>query len=272
MKPMKSKYISLLTVSVTLLTAEMSTADVLTLQPVDDSFISTISGESGTPFGNADQLAMTGWLDIGARRPLLKFDLSPIPDGWTVLSAVLTLQLVYIHPTSWPTFASEAWRMPNDNWVEATVTWNSYDQTGAVAVATNVLDAAIGSRVWNISIPDWNYAEDLLDNAVTFEMRWGQELSQHFKYVGYSSTEGTVAPTLRIEYIPRLTITRTNELITVSWPGPAAGWLLERTNVLNGVSAPWPPVSLPYQTNGNTLSVTFTNTPAVGNQFFRLHR
>jgi hypothetical protein len=272
MKPMKLNYISLLAVALACLTAGTAPADVLTLQPVDDSTISTITGEPGTPFGNADQLAMTGWLDIGARRPLLKFDLSPIPDGWTVLSAVLTLQLVYIHPTSWPTFASEVWRMPNDNWVETTVTWNSYDQTGAVAVATNILDAAIGPRVWNISIADWNYAADLLDEAVTFELRWSQELSQHFKYVGYSSKEGTVTPTLRIEFIPRLTITRTNELIIVSWPAPAAGWLLERTNVLSGVSAPWPPVSPPYQTNGNTLSVTFTNTPAVGSQFFRLHK
>ena len=202
MKQMKSKYISLLAVALALLTAGTSPADMLTLQPVDDSTISTITGEPDTPFGNADQLAMTGWLDIGARRPLLKFDLSPIPDGWTLLSAVLTLQLVYIHPTSWPTFASEAWRMPNDNWVEATVTWNSYDQTGAVAVATNVLDAAIGPRVWNIRIADWNYAEDLLDNAVTFQTRWGLENNQWLKHVAYSSKEGTVVPTFRIEYLP----------------------------------------------------------------------
>ena len=78
-----------------------------------------------------------------------------------------------------------------------------------------------------------------------------------------------MAPTLRIEYIPVLTITRTNELITVSWPGPADGWLLERTNVLSSASAPWPVVPPPYETNGGTISVTFTNTPAVGNQFFR---
>lgn len=262
----------LLVGSLVSLTAEVSTAGVVTLQPVDDAFISTISGEDNTPFGNADQLAMTGWLDIGARRPLLKFDLSPIPDGWAVLSAVLTLEQVYLNPSSWQTFATEAWRMPNDNWVEATVTWNSYDQTGAVQVAILQPPQTNSPRVWNISIADWNYAEDLLDDAVTFELRWGQELSQHFKYVGYSSKEGTVAPTLRIEFIPRLTITRTNELIIVSWPAPAVGWLLERTNVLNGVSAPWPLVPPPYQTNGDTISVTFTNTPAVGSQFFRLHK
>ena len=132
-----------------------------------------------------------------------------------------------------------------------------------------------GTRVWNIRIADWNYAEDLLDNAVTFENALGAHgLSQAI--TNKSATAARKArwlPTLRIEYIPRLTITiETNELITVSWPGPADGWLLERTNVLSGASAPWPVVPPPYETNGGTISMTFTNTPAVGNQFFRLHK
>ena len=126
--------------------------------------------------------------------------------------------------------------------------------------------------VWDIRIADWNYAADLLDNAVTFETRWGDESNQWWKFTGFSSKEGTVAPTLRIEYVPVLSITRTNELITVSWPGLADGWSLERTNVLSSASAPWPLVAPPYETNGGTISVTFTNTPAVGSQFFRLHK
>lgn len=269
---MKSEYISLLAVGLALLTAETSPADVVTLQPVDDSMISTLAGQSDTPYGNASQLGVVGWLDIGATRALLKFDLRSIPDGWAVLSAVLTLEQVYLHPSSWPTFPIEAWRMPNDNWAEATVTWNSYAQTGAVQVASVQPPQTNSPKILNIRIADWAYAGDLLDDAVTFELRWGDELSQHYKNVGYSSKEGTVTPTLRIEYIPALATTRTNELIIVSWPAPAVGWLLERTNGLNGVTAPWPQVAPPYQTNGSTISVTITNTPAVGNQFFRLHK
>jgi hypothetical protein len=125
--------------------------------------------------------------------------------------------------------------------------------------------------VWNIRIADWNYAQDLLDDAVTFETRW-QGGDNFWLFTGFSSKEGTVAPTLRIEYIPVLTITQTDDLITVSWSGPADGWLLERTNVLSGASAPWPVVPPPYETNGGTVSMTFTNTPAVENQFFRLHK
>ena len=74
---------------------------------------------------------------------------------------------------------------------------------------------------------------------------------------------------------PRLTITLNSQLstINVSWPAPSDGWVLECTNSLPSVAlASWPQVPPPYQTNAGTISVTFTNTPAAGNQFFRLHK
>jgi hypothetical protein len=73
---------------------------------------------------------------------------------------------------------------------------------------------------------------------------------------------------------PWLTInpTTTNTFI-VSWPAPAEGWVLERTNALPAVAvASWPAVAQPYQTNAGIISVTFTNNPPTGNQFFRLHK
>lgn len=72
--------------------------------------------------------------------------------------------------------------------------------------------------------------------------------------------------------IPRLTITQTNERITISWPVLVDAWGLESTNALGDASALWPPVPPPYQTNAGTVSVTITNAPAIGNQFFRLHK
>ena len=85
----------------------------------------------------------------------------------------------------------------------------------------------------------------------------------------YLFTLGEVAPTA-----PRLSIILNPQLssMTVTWPSFANGWVLERTNALGGVSAQWPQVSPPYQTNGETISVSFTNSPAVGKQFFRLRK
>jgi hypothetical protein len=69
---------------------------------------------------------------------------------------------------------------------------------------------------------------------------------------------------------PYLTITRSNTTVVVSWPLPADGWLLDRTNRLDGVSAPWPQIPPPYQTNGSNLQ--FTESSPAGNRFYRLHK
>ena len=72
---------------------------------------------------------------------------------------------------------------------------------------------------------------------------------------------------------PRLSLQSTStNVFLLSWLAPADGWLLERTNVLNGSTNPWPQVPPPYQTNNDVIFVNFTNVPPVANQFFRLHK
>jgi hypothetical protein len=70
---------------------------------------------------------------------------------------------------------------------------------------------------------------------------------------------------------PWLTIeqTATNSVV-VWWPLAAEGWVLEWTNRLDAVSAPWPQVSPPYQTNA-TQAWIVEPAPA-GNRFYRLHK
>jgi hypothetical protein len=69
---------------------------------------------------------------------------------------------------------------------------------------------------------------------------------------------------------PRLTIARSNATVVVSWPRPAEGWVLEATNALPGVAAPWPQILPPYQTNGANLQ--FLEPAPVGKRFYRLRR
>jgi len=71
---------------------------------------------------------------------------------------------------------------------------------------------------------------------------------------------------------PRLSVTLDSQLstVTVSWPLPADGWVLEWTNQVVGVSAPWPRIPPPYQTNG--AHVQFTELSPAGNRFYRLHK
>lgn len=70
---------------------------------------------------------------------------------------------------------------------------------------------------------------------------------------------------------PFLTVVRTTtNTVVVSWPLPAEGWVLEWTNALPQVSAPWPQIPPPYQTNG--LNLQFTEPLPTGNKFYRLHK
>jgi hypothetical protein len=68
---------------------------------------------------------------------------------------------------------------------------------------------------------------------------------------------------------PRLTISRDNDGVVLSWPASAEGWSLERSDDLTG---PWTPIPPPYPSTGGIISVPFTITPALKHQFFRLRQ
>jgi hypothetical protein len=76
-------------------------------------------------------------------------------------------------------------------------------------------------------------------------------------------TEG--APTLAVELV--------GGQVRVSWPTPAAGWVLTETNRLNSAgSPPWPAVSAAqYQTNAGRIFLLTAPQPTQ-NRFYRLRK
>ena len=70
---------------------------------------------------------------------------------------------------------------------------------------------------------------------------------------------------------PLLSIRGGNGGVTVSWPLPAAGWVLEQTPSLNGTAPVWSEVpSSQYQTNATHCFITVPNP--VGTRFYRLRK
>ncbi len=68
-----------------------------------------------------------------------------------------------------------------------------------------------------------------------------------------------------------LTLARTTtNSVVVSWPVPAGGWVLERTNALPWASTSWPQLAPPYQTN-TTQAWIVVPAPA-GTNFYRLRK
>ena len=69
---------------------------------------------------------------------------------------------------------------------------------------------------------------------------------------------------------PALSILRTDGVVTISWPLPADGWVLEQTSALAGASTLWTRVEPPYPTEATHCRVTVAPTP--GRAFYRLRR
>ncbi len=71
---------------------------------------------------------------------------------------------------------------------------------------------------------------------------------------------------------PYLTVFRTvTNTVVVSWPlAGAEGWVLEATNALPSLPAPWAVIQPPYETNGANLQ--FTEPAPVGSKFYRLRK
>lgn len=174
-------------------------SDVVSLQPTHDAYLSVTEPDLNW---NTPYLEQFGYYS-SIKRPLLRFDLSQLPDGATITSARLNLTLQGIYGGQG--HLSALHRLPNDAWAEDTVTWNSFDQSGPVTIATLPGADELGERTWTIDLDEWNWAADLEDGAVTLLVRWhdwegGAESDGYYKANTYSSKEGSAPPTLVIEY------------------------------------------------------------------------
>jgi hypothetical protein len=87
------------------------------------------------------------------------------------------------------------------------------------------------------------------------------------------SQTGAALVTGPAEEAPQLTITRVApEVVVLSWPRRAEGWVLEHTDDVPGALGSWPPVQQPYQIGDATISVSYPLMPGAGNAFFRLRK
>ena len=72
---------------------------------------------------------------------------------------------------------------------------------------------------------------------------------------------------------PLLSVVLTNGGVTVSWPRPAEGWVLDEVASLVAAAGSngWTQVALPYVTNATQIQVTVP-PPVTGNRFYRLRK
>lgn len=70
---------------------------------------------------------------------------------------------------------------------------------------------------------------------------------------------------------PTLSVERSNAVVVVSWPKPAAGFVLQYTpTLLSPTNTVWTPIPGPYPTNQTQFR--YVESSPAGNRFYRLEK
>jgi hypothetical protein len=171
----------------------VSKADMLQLYPTNDAYVN--SAEPDTIHnGNGVNV---GYNNGTITRSYLMFNLSAIPAGQSIVSALLRLDTSYFSPIA-PTVG--AYYLENDNWSESTLTWNNAP-TNFKIPATDTQLINIGEVFWTVN-PDVTHAYGA-DDIYSVVMKLpnevpGAETGFWSKDIGVTDW----SPYLKIEYQP----------------------------------------------------------------------
>src|SRR5258705_8696375 len=199
-----------------ILAEKVSTA---VIHPTGDTYLNIDAGNYATE----TQLNLYTWPDAKpANAILIQFDLASIPQGSTVSSATLTLNLVESDATTDPTYTVTAHAIVNKNPVLTLATGYTYDgvnswtpntccynnvplaqaDTGP-SVATQEVDKTPGPKQWDVTsvVQGW-----LSDPSTNFGLLMNSDPSKlRDRYRTFSSTEDPITnnrPTLTVVYNP----------------------------------------------------------------------
>jgi hypothetical protein len=180
-----------------LLLSNMSKAGTLKLYPTNDAYIN-----NAEPTSVHNSNTVYAGYSAETTRTYLKFDLSAIPDGQSIVSAVLRLDTNYL--SSSPVTGSPvigAYYLDNDNWSESTLTWNNAP-TNFSMLPTNTQSISTGDVFWTVkSDVSQVYGDDDIYSVV---MKLTHEVFAGAKAGFWSKDAGTAdtSPYLTIEYQP----------------------------------------------------------------------
>lgn len=166
------------------------------LKPIADAWVD-VGLNTGANHGSDTEL-WVGRGTLAIDRAYLKFDLSTIPSGATIVEAELIL---YMSSTDYPSDARElgVYYCANDTWFEGTIMGSN-----APAFSSDPTDTVIVDDVWTYY---WTVTSDvssaLWKNKISFVVKWvtetgmfGDDYTKKFN----SKEAGTNVPVLSIRY------------------------------------------------------------------------
>lgn len=162
-----------------------------TLYPVADAYVSNT--EPDTNFGTSYNL-FAGKSGSAVYRAFLKFDMTQIPEGYEIISAILEVQGSYI-PAAAVTVG--AWQT-SEAWNESEITWNN-QKTAYDTSPADTCVIAIGTNQWDVT----RDADDTYcyDRELSILLQSTNESLAY--YTGFWSREFTgYSPRLVVQYAP----------------------------------------------------------------------
>lgn len=197
-----------------ILFARPAAAATLNLVPVADSYVDSLLSNVDSNYGTGDTLFIRWLHGPEFTRSFLKFDLSEIPAGSTINSAILNLNLQSVSTTTANQLYANRVESP---WTENGITWNN-QPTASTTLDYKLLNAT-GPHTFDLTTAAKNWQSGAWENDGVM-IRTTEGMGSELTY-GYWPREAAIAdnrPTLSVSYtapvIPNLTISNLSATTT----------------------------------------------------------
>jgi hypothetical protein len=189
---MKKQLIIVLTIIVCLLLGNISKANILTLYPINDAYV-----QNNEPDSVHNNNTLYAGYTNEITRSYLMFNLSAIPNGQSIVSALLRLSPNFLSLTE-PIISAHY--LEDDSWSENTLTWNNAP-TNFNIPATDTRTIGTEEVFWTVT-NDVSHAYDV-DDIYSVVLKLPNEVPP--RKAGFWSSDNDITsllPYLRIEYQP----------------------------------------------------------------------
>ena len=179
-------------------------AETITVTPTDDSYVD-YSNQS-TNYGTSPTLNIISWNTafFDVKKSYLQFDLSDIPDSYTITSATLNLYSVVGDPPFAPYPKAVYAHHLDDSWDESTLTF--YNRPYMMSETTSNWTLA-DTNTWNSwDITAWvesdnHTGDDLLTIGLAENGTYGQT-GVYFYFASKEYADANLRPSLIVEAVP----------------------------------------------------------------------
>lgn len=193
---MKRRLIAVLVGAVCLCFGNLSKAGTLQLSPTNDAYV-----DSEEPDSVHNNNSLNAGYSAGEiTRSYLKFDLSSIPAGQSIVSAQLRLCPNFL---SFEDPSIGAYYLENDSWSQSSLTWNNAPTNFSILPTDTQVVGMVDEVFWTVTGDvSYVYGDDDIYSVV---MKLPHEVATTPLKAGFWSTESTITdiqPYLKIEYQP----------------------------------------------------------------------